>query len=72
VGSGEVRHDRVKGTAGIRLLDYASYDQIREFLGLGTLVRDWPLWRARVRSFTRRRGLDFLVEWVTRHQPNLV
>jgi hypothetical protein len=58
--------------AAIRLLDYASYEQIREFLSLRALVRDWPLWRARVRSVTRRRGLDFLVEWVTRHRPDLV
>jgi len=58
--------------AAIRLLDYASYEQIREFLSLRALVRDWPLWRAGVRSVTRRRGLDFLVEWVTRHRPDLV
>lgn len=58
--------------AAIRLLDYGSYEQIREFLSVRALVRDWPLWRDRVRSVTRRRGLDFLVEWVTRHRPDLV
>ena len=58
--------------AAIRLLDYASYEQIRQFLSVGDLVRGWPLWRTRVRSVSRRRGLDFLVEWVTRHRPDLV
>ncbi|MCU0249866.1 MAG: hypothetical protein MUE61_06640 [Vicinamibacterales bacterium] len=58
--------------AATRLLDYASYEQIREFLSIRALVRDWPTWRVRVRSVTRRRGLDFLVEWVTRHRPDLV
>jgi len=58
--------------AAIRLLDHASYEQIREFLSFGDLVRGWPLWRTRVRSVSRRRGLDFLVEWVARHRPDLV
>ncbi len=58
--------------AAIRLLDYASYEQIRQFLSFGELVRGWPLWRTRVRSASRRRGLDFLVEWVQEHRPDLV
>jgi hypothetical protein len=58
--------------AAIRLLDYASCEQIRRFLSVGDLVRGWPLWRTRVRSVSRRRGLNVLVEWVPRHRPDLL
>ena len=58
--------------AAVRLLDYASYDQIRAFLGFADLVRDWPRWRGRVRSLSRRRGLDFLVSWLTIERPDLL
>jgi len=58
--------------AAVRLLEYAPYDQIRAFLTVGDLVRDWPRWRSRVRSVTRRRGLDFLIRWVATERPDLV
>jgi hypothetical protein len=32
----------------------------------------WPRWRSRVRSQRRRRGFDFLVEWLPRHHPELL
>ena len=57
--------------AAARLLDHASWREIRRLLSLGDLVRGWPAWRRRVRS-ERRRGLDFLVEWLPRHHPELV
>jgi hypothetical protein len=55
-----------------RLLDYASWPEIRRLMSLGDLVRGWPRWRTRVRSATRRRGFDFLVEWLPRHHPELL
>jgi hypothetical protein len=58
--------------AAARLIEYAPYDQIGTFLGFGELVRGWPAWRSRVRSATRRRGLDFLVRWVTTERPDLL
>jgi len=58
--------------AAVRLLEYAPYDQIRAFLGFGELVRGWPGWRPRIRSVTRRRGLDFLVGWLTTERPDLL
>jgi len=58
--------------AAVRLLDYAPYREIVRILGFKTLVQDWPRWRERVRSPSRRRGLDFLVSWLPEHHPELV
>jgi hypothetical protein len=58
--------------AAVRLLEYASYPEIRRRLSLRELVDGWPSWRSRIRSASRRRGLDFLVDWVTRERPDLI
>jgi hypothetical protein len=58
--------------AAVRLLEYAPYPEIRRLLSLRDLVAGWPRWRARVRSQTRRRGLDFLVDWLQRQRPDLL
>jgi len=58
--------------AAVRLLEYASYPEIRRLLTLHDLVEGWPLWRGRIRSQTRRRGLDFLVDWLPRERPDLL
>ena len=58
--------------AAVRLLEYASYPEIRPLLSLRDLVQGWPSWRGRIRSQTRRRGLDFLVDWVPRQRPDLL
>ncbi len=55
--------------ATARLLEYASYREIIRLLGYRSLVERWPLVRKRVRSPGRRRGFDFLVEWLTAHHP---
>ena len=55
--------------ATTRLLEYASYREIIRLLGYRSLVERWPLVRKRVRSPGRRRGFDFLVEWLTAHHP---
>lgn len=58
--------------AAVRLLDYAPYTEIVRRLGWRELVRHWHEWRPYVRSPTRRRGLDFLVEWLPRAHPERV
>jgi hypothetical protein len=58
--------------AAARLIDSAPYDEVVRRIGFGELVRHWPEWRPRVRSSSARRGLDFLVEWLPRHHPDLL
>ena len=58
--------------AAIRLIEYAPYAEIVRLLGFKALINDWHRWRARIRSTSRRRGLDFLVEWLTEHHPGRV
>lgn len=61
-----------RNSAAVRLLEYASYPEIRRRLSLRDLVEGWPSWRRRIRSQTRRRGLDFLVDWLPRERPDLL
>jgi hypothetical protein len=58
--------------AAVRLLEYGSYRQIISMLGYGELVRNWPEWRSHVRSVSRRRGFDFIAEWIPLHHPELL
>lgn len=58
--------------AAVRLLEYAPYHEIVRLLGFRALVDGWPAWRRYIRSKSRRRGLDFLVEWLPQHRPDLV
>jgi len=58
--------------AAVRLLEHASWREIRRLMSLGELVRGWPAWRARIRSMSRRRGLDFLADWLPRRHPELL
>lgn len=57
--------------AAVRLLEYAPYAEIVRLLGFPALVRDWPRWRGRIRAESRRRGFDFLVEWLPQQHPEL-
>ena len=58
--------------AAIRLLEYAPYEEIVRMLGFRSLVQGWPRWRRHIRSQSRKRGFDFLVEWLPRHHPELL
>ncbi len=58
--------------AAARLIDSAPYEEVVRRIGFRDLVRHWPEWRPRVRSMSARRGLDFVVEWLPRHHPELV
>lgn len=59
--------------AAVRLIEYAPYEQIVAWLGFAGLAKGWPQWRNKVRSPSRKRGLDFLMQWLVEHpQPSLV
>jgi hypothetical protein len=55
--------------AALRLLEYAPYPEIIRLLGYRRLIEGWPRWRERIRSESRKRGLDFLVVWLPEHHP---
>lgn len=50
--------------AALRLLEYASYEEIVQQIGFRSLVKNWPRWRNGIRSQSRKRGLDFVVKWL--------
>jgi hypothetical protein len=58
--------------AVVRLLENAPYEEIVRLLGFQSLVEGWPRWRSRVRSESRRRGFDFLVEWLPKRHPEFL
>jgi hypothetical protein len=58
--------------AAVRLLEYAPYEEIVRLLGFRSLVDGWPQWRWRVRSESRRRGFDFLVDWLSKRHPEFL
>ena len=58
--------------AAVRLIEYASYYEIRERIGFRMLVANWPDWRDAVRSQQRRESLDFLVDWLPKNYPELL
>jgi len=58
--------------AARRLLEYASYEEIIHLIGFRKLVENWPRWRGRIRSKSRVRGFDFLVQWIPEKHPELL
>jgi hypothetical protein len=58
--------------AAVRLLEHAPYPEIVRRLGFRGIVEGWPSWRSRIRSQSRRRGFDFLADWLPRHHPELL
>ncbi|MFB3902814.1 MAG: hypothetical protein ACE15E_05120 [Acidobacteriota bacterium] len=58
--------------AVVRVLENGRYEEILRLIGFRSLVEGWPRWRVRVRSESRRRGLDFLVDWLPTHHPEVL
>ena len=58
--------------AAVRLLEHAPYKEIRRLLGFRDLIQGWPRWRGRIRSESRKRGFDFIAEWIPLHHPELL
>ncbi len=57
--------------AARRLLEYAPYEDIVRPIGFPALVANWPRWRTGIRSLSRKRGLDFLIRWLTEKHSEL-
>ncbi len=57
--------------AAARLLEFAPYEDIIRIIGYSALVQNWPRWRAKISSESRRRGLDFLSNWLLKNHPEL-
>lgn len=53
--------------AAVRLIEYGTYDEIKQLLGLETIIQNWSEWRPNIRSESRRRGFDFYVDWKQKH-----
>lgn len=71
--SGQLTYGRLdRDWAAVRLLEYASYPEIVRLLGFHGILQGWPVWRRSVRSPGRKRGFDFLVEWIPQHHPELL
>ena len=58
--------------AAVRLLEHAPYKEIVLRLGYRALVEEWPRWRPRIRSESRRRGFDWLAGWLPERHPELL
>jgi hypothetical protein len=58
--------------AVVRLLEYAPYREIIRRFGFRRLIGGWSQWRERIRSQSRKRGFDFLAEWLPLHHPELL
>ena len=58
--------------AAIRLIEYGSYQDIIQFIGFKNLIKNWENWRDKIRSKSRVRGLDFLVQWLPEKHPELL
>jgi hypothetical protein len=57
--------------AAQRLLEYAPYEEIVRLIGFPTLIENWPRWKSRIRSKSRQRGFDFLVDYLPKKHPDL-
>jgi hypothetical protein len=71
--AGEITLGRLdQDWAAQRLIEYAPYEDIVRLIGFPRLVQNWSRWRKRIHSQSRKRGLDFLVEWLPEKHPELL
>lgn len=61
-----------KRWAIVRLLEYAPFHEIVRLLGYREIVEQWPEMRSRIRSQSRKRGFDFLVERLKNKFPEKI
>lgn len=58
--------------AVLRLFEYAPYSEIVRLLGFKEIVECWPRVGKKIRSRSRKRGFDFLVEWLPKNHSELL
>lgn len=58
--------------AAVRLIEWAPYREMIQRLGYKALIENWPRWRNRLRSAQQTRSIDFLVDWLPKHHPELL
>jgi hypothetical protein len=58
--------------ATVRIIEWAGYEEMIRLIGFAALYREWPRWRGRLRSEQQRRSIDFLIEWLPKHHPELL
>lgn len=71
--AGRYKHGHLdRDWASIRIIEWAKYEDMIRIIGYLSLVKDWQNWRMRIRSEQQRRSIDFLVEWLPKHHPELL
>lgn len=71
--SGKIAMGRLdKRWALVRLFEYAPYPEIVRLLGYRGIVEQWPESRNHIRSQSRKRGFDFLVERLKKKFPEKI
>jgi hypothetical protein len=58
--------------AAVRLIEWAPYREMIQRIGYKALAENWSRWRGRLRSAQQVRSIDFLVEWLPVHHPELL
>jgi len=58
------RGERDGRWAMARLIEYAPFTEIKRLLPRERFLQDWPEIAPRVRSHTRRAGMDFFYRWL--------
>lgn len=58
--------------AAVRVIEWAPYQEMIKLLGFPAIVAEWSRWRSRIRSEQQRRAIDFLVDWLPTHHPELL
>jgi hypothetical protein len=48
----------------LRLIEYAPYAEIQRLLPRERFLQEWPALATKIRSRTRREGMDFLYQWL--------
>lgn len=61
-----------KKWATVRLIEYAPYKEIIQLIGFKGIVEQWEEVRQHIRSQSRKRGLDFLVQWLKEKHPEKI